>query len=1442
MPQSTREVPQGISGHMGIRNRIILAALFLTLGAAGISGYLVVQYLRGDYLANQSIRLLSAMRGKVRILQEGIRNTEQSVRFLAATQAVSDVVQAEMNRVPVDELAKRRRQLAQLFAAYARAHPQCLQLRLVGLADSGREVVRVNRNGDSVQVVPKSGLQKKGDRGYIQKGAHLAPGQLYLSPINLNREHGRVQVPHTPTLRAVEPVFAANGARFGMVVVNANVGPTLKRLQRNLIDGAQLFLTNKSGVFLVNPDPAKTFGSDLGQPFRQEAAMASLAPVATFRFGSSAPAPGAPSKTVDAPALQKVMSSVGPVYALAGRVQYDPRDADRYLRVVLALPVPMVNAAVMERARPVLLSIALAALFVLGLAILYLVRLFSPFRQMTEVAQLMRAGDYDAPLPNVRGGEFSTFLGAFADMRTEIQRREVENVQLAADLQASEAFALAVVDAMPDALLVVDDGGRVVRTNRKACDLFGYTPEDLSGRAIEELVPARFRTRHVEDRKNYERAPTPRQMAGGRELYALRKDGSEFAVDVGLGPMRQQERNYVIAVVVDISVRKTAEEALRRSEERFRLMMENLHDYSIVMLSPEGVILNWNPGAARLHGYDADEIVGEHIRRLYPSEEVEAGVPDRLIEEARNKGQVENEGWRIRRNGSRFYVQVILAALRDAGGRLIGFAKIDHDLTERKQNELSLRQARDAAEHASEAKSQFLANMSHEIRTPLNGIIGLGQLLADTTLTGRQQDLLSKLRSSSQGLLKILNDILDYAKIESGRMELERVTFNLDEMLDTTVSLFSFQAEESGVELLLDVAPNVPRNLFGDQMRLFQVLNNLVGNAVKFTERGEILLSVVEESVQEQLVTLRFSVRDTGIGMTSEQQAQLFEAFHQADASYTRRYGGTGLGLVIAKNLVELMGGQIHVASTLGEGSTFWFTVQLERQTVVTLPHREIEPGRLVPMHVLVADDNPTAAGILAELLTTWGMSVETARDGERGLRLAREAAQAGAPYELYLIDWRMPKLDGLAMVKQLHAMTATAKISKAPTIVMVTAFGHEQVLKEAPDIDLQLVLDKPVTASRLFDLLITLQQEQGATPQHVPEALGASLFDRTRTIHGARVLLVEDNPTNQFVAKSFLDKMALSVEIAGNGEEAVEMAAKQDYDVILMDLQMPIMDGIEATTRIHALPNGKTTPIIAMTAAAGDSDRQACEDVGMNGHISKPVDVDELASALLRWVTPEKTAAAQASEEPFEGEAVGVAGPISLPGLDLVAAVQRLDNDWALLKRVLIGFRRDFGDLEARLRTQIDQAAWEDSRRAVHTIKGLANTIGADTLHGAAVQLEAVLKQPDVGREDIEKYLDPFLDALRAALAVIDQLEEQLPAAAEEATDAERLRILRELRSLLRQSTVVPHRFKDRTLVVLGTRVDEALIRQLFNQVSALDYTNAEKTVDEICRLIEAG
>ena len=752
-------------------------------------------------------------------------------------------------------------------------------------------------------------------------------------------------------------------------------------------------------------------------------------------------------------------------------------------------------------------------------------------------------------------------------------------------------------------------------------------------------------------------------------------------------------------------------------------------------------------------GYDSNEQTGKSTRLWYADEATFAAF-GREIYARLSLGMIDSRNMELlRKDGSKVWCRAVSRVI-DQTDSSKGLVVVFEDITLELQALEQMRNARLMAEGAARMKSEFLANMSHEIRTPMNAIIGMSYLALKTELTPRQRDYLRKIQGSSQHLLGIINDILDLSKIEAGKMTVESISFELDRVLENVTGLIAERVAAKGLELILDIAADVPGNLVGDPLRVGQILINYANNAMKFTEKGEISIhvSVVEKSAED--VLLHFSVKDTGIGIVEEHRARLFQNFEQADASTTRKYGGTGLGLAISKQLAGLMGGEVGVTSEYGKGATFWFTARLGLgMAQVLMPEPDLRGRR-----VLVVDDNLHAREILCEMLRSMTFIVSSAASGSEAITEVTRAAKAGEPYEVVFLDWQMPILDGVATANQIKRVIPAG----TPHMVMITAYGRDEVMRAAGEAGIEDLLIKPITPSLLFDTLMRILG--GWHNKHFLKEPESELVNLSH-ISGARILLVEDNDLNQEVASELLHQAGFQVDIAENGAVAVSMAARQaqdGYDIVLMDMQMPVMDGLTATREIRKLPQCTDLPIVAMTANAMAGDRERCLESGMNDHVAKPIDPDDLFAKLKRWVRfrhPRPQLSRQT--DTLAATHSLTSNFAALPGMDVKLGLRQSLGNSDLYASLLGKFVANQADFVERLNKALMVSDWSTATRLAHTLKGVAAQIGAMKIRELAYQIESAIKQSENPQQlsellrEISTQLNELVEAIKAHFPV---------------------------------------------------------------------------------------
>ncbi|MCX7794562.1 MAG: response regulator [Thermodesulfovibrionales bacterium] len=859
---------------------------------------------------------------------------------------------------------------------------------------------------------------------------------------------------------------------------------------------------------------------------------------------------------------------------------------------------------------------------------------------------------------------------------------------------------------------------------------------------------------------------TPAQVI----TYPLKSSGALVGVVelCLIEPISDKQRKWLenASESIAASLRIAMEQEERQvAEERIHLILEST-DEGIFGMDTEGCITFVNPAACTMLGYDAEHIIGKHFHTVFQHSHID-GTPypyDTCLMKTAFLGEklhaIDTEVfWRY--DGTAIPVEYSATPIYK-DNKVIGSVVSFRDITKRKKAEEALKQAKETAETATKAKSHFLANVSHEIRTPMNAIIGMSHLALKTDLTPKQRDYITKAHSAAVSLLGIINDILDLSKIEAGKFSVEKIPFHLDEVLNNISTVVGSKAHDKGLEVLFDVARDVPMGLIGDPLRINQVITNLMGNSVKFTEKGQITLKIEKVEEKDDRVKIKFSISDTGIGMTSEQVGKLFHSFTQADSSTTRKYGGTGLGLIICKKLVEKMDGEIWVESEYGKGSTFiftaWFGLTKEKAK------KRIVPESIQDMHVLIVDDNPAAREILSELLRGFTLRPDMVGSGPEAIAAVMNEVKGNDPYQIVFMDWQMPSMDGIEATNRIFSQVPP---EKKPAVIMFTAYDTEVVRDQAYKIGIDVFLSKPVSPSSLLDAIVTLFGRDEETIHK--EA--TSDYD-SYSLKGMKILLTEDNEINQQIAMELMESVGAQVTLANNGKESIDILESSPdgtFDVVLMDLQMPVMDGYEATRRLRANPRFDKLPIIAMTAHAMVEEQERTKALGMQDHVTKPIDPETLYKTLMRYykttadVSSVSERENQKSETDLQSPTLKSQSPEStsykpasdtlpvIPGLDTASGLKRTANNIKLYRKILIQFVESQKDAVSTIRTLLALGQRHDAERTAHTIKGVSGNIGASEVQEKAADVEAAIRN-----NESEDMLKPKLDSLDEVLSVM--------------------------------------------------------------------------------------
>ncbi len=967
---------------------------------------------------------------------------------------------------------------------------------------------------------------------------------------------------------------------------------------------------------------------------------------------------------------------------------------------------------------------------------------------------------------------FKNVIGALHREKTELgaAERRLENALM--ELHEKEAFQRALLESLPVGVMMVEPETRSIeQVNEHAAALLGASMNAIVGQRCHTFVdPSEEKACSIGELG---------QDVDHAEGVLVRPDGTTLPILKTVKRVSLAGKEKYLECFVDISERKQAEEALKRSEANLRTITESAQD-AIIRIDARGEITFWNPAAERILGYASWEALGRDVHELLAPERFQSAFEPAFLEFQRTgRGAAIGKTVELtarRKDGVEIPVALSLSAMFvDGEWHALGILR---DVSEQKRIEAELRETNRQlekaiaranamaleAEMASQAKSEFLANMSHEIRTPLNGVIGMTGLLLDTELTEQQRHYAKAIKSSGEALLGIINDILDFSKIEAGKLELEIVPFDLGSFLEDFAVSLAVKAHEKGLEFTCAADPDVPLGVRGDPGRLRQVLTNLVGNALKFTHEGEVLVRVSRlgtpdgpetsmpssQKAASKPCLLRFSVRDTGIGIPSDKVHHIFDKFTQVDASTTRRYGGTGLGLAICKRLVELMGGHIGVESTPGKGSEFWFTVPFEPVTDAHWqPASSPPPVELSGVRVLVIDDNATNREILVSRLRSWNMRAEAAQDGPTGLQALYRGLDQGDPFRLAIVDMQMPGMDGEALAR---AVKADSRL-KETRLVLLTSLGSPWNAERLQALGFSGYAVKPVRQEELKEVLT---RALGCGPEGIPMTFAkrkavrpiAPVLGHRR----ARILVAEDNIINQQVALGLLEKLGCTADAVANGQEALEALKALPYDLVLMDVQMPEMDGLEAARRIRdprsSIPN-RHIPIIAMTAHAMEGDKQKCLDAGMNDYITKPVSLQALVQVLEKWL-PHTTGSPIEDNEARSSEVHGSQKEKPEESIPVMwnreGFLERLFNDEVLVVKILEAFLADMPQRMQLLRTSLKAGDLAMAVNHAHAIKGAAANVGAEHLSAMALAMEQAGKAGDL--EGMKAQIEALFDA----------------------------------------------------------------------------------------------
>ena len=1299
---------------MGFKSLFIKLSICVTLCMLALGTALVgfaSRTARREAFAKAQVQLQISAQEQSEALRKPLDTAMVVARTLAQALGANQVPEFRQNRAQASEMLRRTLEGNHDFlAVYTLWEPNAfdgMDARYAHQPESdasGRFLPYWSRDRSGLlRLDPITGYQARGR------------GDFYLLPKATGREMATepclypVHGPSTLVTSVVVPILDQRGFR-GIVGIDMQVG-----FLQNLADAVNVY--RRSGqLILVTPNgkvAAMTDNADaIGQDWRIPAPLAEAA-----RQGY---VPAERTAILD----QRLFA-------------FQPIKIGMSLQpwwVILSVP----ESVLLQEAQRTIRTMILAGvtILLLGIVLLLIVikKLFiERVTRLNATTKAFGAGTYDAFCLAAGPDEIGQLAESFNAMTRRIRATLSE-------LMEKDLLLTAVLDNAFQMYGQLDLEGRLLSANKSALVMFDRPLADLVGRPVWELP---LWSHSPEERARIQQAVQEARGGGFSRLETTAMGPAQTLhyVDFSITMLAEEKLggHRLIIEGRDITERKQSEDASRHVQNLLNMVVENLPAMIFLKDARDLRFLRFNRAGEEILGHPREALLGRNDYDLFPRDQADAFTgKDREVLQGRTvvdipEESIQTAGGRVRilhtkkvpllgGDGSPEYLLGIsedITERRRAEEELQNHRNHLEDLVAQRTNELSL--ARDVAEAATQAKSEFLANMSHEIRTPMNAILGMSHLAMLAHPEPKLKDYLAKIQISAHSLLGIINDILDFSKIEAGKLEMDSKEFLLEEVLNQVTLVVGARSAEKHLDFMLDVAPDVSPALIGDPLRLAQVLINLCSNAVKFTEAGEVVVVTTQlEALGVDHVLLRFSVRDTGIGMSADQLSRLFQPFSQVDSSSTRKFSGTGLGLAISHRLVAMMGGEIWVTSEPGRGSEFFFTARFGIGR--TLPIRKLEmASHLNHLRVLAVDDSPNAREILHGILNGFGFQVSLAASAEEAMKLL-----AWEAFDLILMDWRLPGMDGLTAARRIRA----ERLKPTPKVILVTAYGDEELRRQAEEADLDGFLAKPVTPSALFDAIAALfsQQTELPTSSGGPEAGLEWIIGR---LAGRQLLLVEDNDFNQQVASELLTLAGAEITLAGNGALAVEQAGQRKFDAILMDLQMPILDGYEATLRIRSDPSLAATPIIAMTAHALVDEKDHCLAIGMDDYVSKPIDPKHLFTVLGRWLPTSMPAPAPAPARDVPAARQDEL-PGQLPGIALELGLGYAAGRRTYYRKMLKQFLRLSEGTAEKIREALAQEAFEVASNHAHSMIASAGMIGAQGLSSMAKSFQIAIDSRD--------------------------------------------------------------------------------------------------------------
>jgi PAS domain S-box-containing protein len=1369
-----------------ISMQIPIAAFVLVLSVSTLVSFLF--YFETERLLTQQTRSEVAIESNLvePLIEQLYSQANSDILFLSRTPPIQGMIKSlKQNDTHNYQLWKNR--IEQIFSEFLINKQFYYQIRYIGVDNKGKELVNV-RNENQIVVMPQSRLQQKETRPYFKAAINEDPGQVYFSKIELAKNYGKLELPHRPVLRIATPIYdPSTGEVFGIIVINLNFSDFITRLKTAELGKLSFFLTNKAGDYLSHPDANKTFGFEFEQRYLIQEEFPEL------------------TKAIDEGMKEYSLNNATVNgYRYHGhyqQVKLKHFDSTHQLNLLLLKDSTEIDQTLSAyRMRSLLLGSTLA-IIALAIATIAARKIATPLHQITHSLENFEKSNQLNALPIQSDTEIGVLARSFSNLVTQMQFALHKQEQSALLAEQSSEQINAIFSSAAEGFITINEQGRIISFNQAAQKMFGYSEAEVLNKNISMMMLAQESAKHDGYLDKYAQSGIAHIMGVGRKLRALKKSGEDFPIHLSISKVSSEQGVVFTGIIRDIS----KEAQLEQEQEKHQQALIEVNERVNLATDAAGIgiwqydiknnKLTWDNWMHKIYAIPQRDFTGtisDWLQSIHPEDVEEA---NQAMQDAINKNIDFDHEFRIQPPaGSIKHIKAMALIKLDSLGNAVQMTGVNIDITERIIVEQEHIAAKELAEDTARHKAEFLASMSHEIRTPMNGILGMLGLLLRNDLSEEQLHRVKLANSSAEALISLINDILDFSKVEAGKLDLEIIDFDLRKLFGEFSESLALKSQEKNIEIILDNREIQQSHVKGDPGRIRQILNNLTGNAIKFTEQGEIIITAKlteEKSINgsdDNQLTLHCSVSDTGIGIAEDNMSKLFQSFTQVDASTTRKYGGTGLGLAICKQLCNLMDGDISVTSNLGKGSTFSFSVTLEKseQSATVLPDVDINN---VPM--LIVDDNTTNRSVLKAQLEHWGATVYEADDGLSALALLEGNVLDNnqADIKIAFFDMHMPQMDGAALAKHVKASPNLKEIK----LVMMTSMATRGDASYFKGLGFTAYFPKPAITKDLFKTLSLclsqaeiLQEQPLITHHYLKEVEPAALKISNNSLTHCRLLLVEDNRINQEVARHILAEFGITPEIAGNGEEALTLLKATNnskdntpFNIVLMDCQMPKMDGYQATKAIRqgqAGEGNKTVTIIAMTANAMKGDREKCLAAGMTDYLTKPIEPVKLKEKISQYMETDKSGRIIANEKVINEKVAATTSlstlnektseiipeliPEEMPEEITLAVWQRdafskrLNNNEIIQQKLIALFLEETPLQLSALALSISQQDNTQQHEISHKIQGMSANLNAQALLQATKDFNQYVKAENT----MPTQVDNLFQAMQSAYQTLEQ------------------------------------------------------------------------------------